>query len=356
MSKNVNPWVLRGLIIAVLATVALLWVLAKPLPETPLPTPTPTRTRIPTPALSADRTSEVEGDTSTHTPKPSPTPTATPTFTPNPTDTSTPTAALTATPEGPTAIPTTEVVEAPVVRPSVELAGRVEPHTYFSRITGQEEPYRIYLPPGYDTSGQQYPALYLFHGWPYDESHWDNLGVDEIADAAIQAGTLPPFIIVLPGADPDGIFVNTAGGEYSFEGQVVVDLIPHIDATYRTLTTREGRAVGGISRGAVWSLEIGFRHADMFAAVGGHSPALKYNQAPDAYDPFNLLGQPRVAELRIYLDAGDADWALVGTQSLHEALDAQGIPNQFVVHSGGHSDGLWAANVGEYLGFYAAGW
>ena len=214
----------------------------------------------------------------------------------------------------------------------------------------------VYLPPDYDTSGRNYPVLYLFHGWPYDESHWDNLGVDETADAAIQAGTLPLFIIVLPGADPDGIFINTAGGEYSFEGQVVVDLIPHIDATYRTLTTREGRAVGGISRGGVWSLEIALRHADMFGAVGGHSPALKVNNAPDAYDPFKLLDQPRVSELRIYLDAGDTDWALEGTQALHEALDAKGISNQFAVHSGSHSDGLWAASVGEYLAFYAAGW
>jgi enterochelin esterase-like enzyme len=336
MPKNVNPWVLRGLIIVALAAIVMLWVLAKPLPETTLPTPTPTRTRIPTSA-----------PTDQPTPTSTPAPTATPTFTPAPTQTPTP---------APTAIPTIEIVEAPVVRPGVELAGRVEQHVYFSRITGQEEPYRIYLPPDYDTSGRQYPALYLFHGWPYDESHWDNLGVDETADAAIQAGTLPPFIIVLPGADPDGIFVNTAGGEYSFEGQVVADLVPHIDATYRTLPTREGRAVGGISRGGVWSLEIGFRHADMFAAVGGHSPALKYNQAPDVYDPFNLLDQPRVSELRIYLDAGDTDWALPGTQALHEALDAKGIPNQFIVHSGGHSDGLWAANIGEYLSFYAAGW
>ena len=339
--RRLNPWVLRGLAVAVLSVIVILWMLTKPLPETSLPTPTPTRTRIPT-----------------RTPTPSSTPTPTSTFTPLPTSppTLTPTLTPTVIPEGPTPIPTTEIIEAPVVHPGVALAGRVEQHTYFSRITGVEEPYRIYLPPDYDTSGRRYPVLYLFHGWPYDESHWDNLGIDETADAAIQAGTLPPFIVVLPGAAPDGIFVNTAGGGYSFEGQVVVDLIPHIDATYHTQATREGRAVGGISRGGVWSLEIGFRHADMFAAVGGHSPALKYNQAPDVYNPFNLLDQPRVAELRIYLDAGDTDWALEGTQALHEALTAKGIANQFVVHSGGHSDGLWAANLGEYLSFYAAGW
>lgn len=242
------------------------------------------------------------------------------------------------------------------MHPDAVLAGRVEQHTYVSRVTGQEEPYRIYLPPGYDSTERSYPVLYLIHGLPYDESHWDNLGADDVADANIQAGALPPFLIVMPGAAPDSIFVTTAGGEYSLEGQMISDLIPHIDATYRTRPTRDGRAIGGISRGGVWSLEIGFRHTDMFAAAGGHSPALKYNQAPQAYDPFYLLDQPGVAELRIYLDAGDTDWALEDTQVLHEALDGKGIPNQFVVHAGGHADGLWGANMGEYLAFYAAEW
>jgi len=231
----------------------------------------------------------------------------------------------------------------------------VEQHAYFSHTTGDEQPYRIYLPPCYDQTDRRYPVLYLLHGWPYDESHWDNLGADEAADAGIGAGTLPPFIIVLPGGT-ERLFINTCGGDGSFEGQIVNDLIPYVDGTYRTRTGREGRAIGGVSRGGVWALEIGFRHPDLFAAVGAHSPALSVNLAPPAYDPFYLLRGPGVAALRIYLDAGDADWAREGTQALHEALDEQGIAHEFIVHPGGHENGLWAANVTKYLAFYAAGW
>jgi enterochelin esterase-like enzyme len=232
----------------------------------------------------------------------------------------------------------------------------VEQRTYPSQTTEREEPYRIYLPPDYDQTGERYPVLYLLHGWPYDESHWDSLGADEAADASIQEGALPPFIIVMPGADPEGLYIDTSGGDHSFEGQVVSDLIPHVDGTYRTWAERAGRAIGGISRGGVWSLEIGFRNAELFAAVGGHSPALSLNLASPTYDPFHLLGEPGVATLRIYLDAGDADWALESTQALHEALDGQEIAHEFVVHAGSHEDGLWAAHVAEYLAFYAAGW
>jgi len=343
MRRPAVAWVLRVTAVIVLALFVALCVLARPLPETPPPTPTPTRTSTPTPKPTATPTTVL-----TATPLPTATPTAAPTQTPTPTSTPMP------TPDPGTS--ETTIIEAPVVQPDVQLAGRVELHTYPSQVTGREEPYRVYLPPDYDNGDQRFPVLYLFHGYPYDESHWDNLGVDEVADAAIQAGTLSPFIIVLPGADPDGIYVTTAGGEGSFEAQVINDLIPHIDATYRTWAAREGRAVGGISRGGVWSLEIAFRHADTFAIAGGHSPALSKNMAPTVYDPFYLLQHPAVAGLRIYLDAGDTDWAMPTTQALHEALKERSISSQFAVHAGGHADGLWAANLGEYLAFYASEW
>ena len=226
---------------------------------------------------------------------------------------------------------------------------------YFSQTAGDEQPYRIYLPPCYGQTSRHYPVLYLLHGWPYDEAHWDNLGGDEATDAGITAGTLPPFIIVLPGGS-ERLYVNTSGGDHSFEGQIVNDLIPHVDETYRTWANREGRAIGGISRGGVWALEIGFSHPDLFAIVGAHSPALSVNLAPQSYNPFYLLGEPGVKMLHIYLDAGDADWARKSTQALHETLDERDIAHEFVVHPGGHENRLWETNMAEYLAFYAAGW
>jgi len=222
-------------------------------------------------------------------------------------------------------------------------------------VSGVEEAYRIYLPPDYDQSERRYPVLYLLHGWPFDDGHWDNLGADEAADQAIVAGVLPPFIIVMPRAS-EALYIRTSGGDYSFEAQVVNELLPHIDATYRTWPLRESRAIGGISRGGVWALEIAMMHPDLFAIVGAHSPALSVNMAPPPYDPFRLLANPGVVDLRIYLDAGDADWARAKTQALHDALDLQAIPNTFVVHPGRHDNALWASSIGEYLAFYAAQW
>ncbi len=344
----------RGLLVVVLAVMIGLVLLVHPLPEPPASPP-------PGDPVEPAGSDALEGGTAatavasptlapTDTPLPTPEPTARPTTAPSPTPTVPPTELPPATPTAtPEPAPSPTATRAP-------LAGRVEQGTYQSALTGRAERYRVYVPPGYDETDRRYPVLYLLHGWPYDESHWDHLGVDEAADAGMVNGTLSPFIIILPGADAGGLYVRTSGGPGSFEEQLVSELLPHVDATFRTLQTREARAIGGISRGGVWALEIAFTHPDAFGILGTHSPALAANQAPPAYDPFILLHEPGVESLRIYLSAGDQDWAREATQELHQALNERGIPSQLAVHPGAHADELWAAHVSEYLSFYAAGW
>lgn len=285
----------------------------------------------------------------TVTPPPSPEPTHTTTAMPSPAPTLAPT-------ETPVPTPTLTIAPPDPADVTGPLAGRVEQGTYESGITGRTESYRVYLPPGYDESDQRYPTLYLFHGWPYDETHWADLGIERSADAGIREGILSPFIIVLPRANSNGLFVNSSGGPNSFEAQFVNELVPHIDLVYRTIQARDARAIGGISRGGVWSLQIGFTHPDMFGVVGAHSSALAVNRAPPVHDPLVLVGEPGVEHLRIYLSAGDEDWALTATWQLHEALGERGIRCEYSVHPGAHVDALWAQHIPEYLTFYTADW
>lgn len=232
----------------------------------------------------------------------------------------------------------------------------MENGSYFSHILGRDMTYRIYLPPCYDPSNGPYPVLYLLHGYPYNERHWDQLGVDEVADNGIRSGAYPPFIIVMPSGDTEGIYISTSGGDYSVEGLVVNELIPHIDLTHPTWAAREGRAIGGISRGAVWSLEIGFHNPDTFSIVGAHSAALAVNYPHPVYDPLVLAKDPAVQRLRIYLDAGDEDWARGGVQELHQVLEEHGVPHEYVVGEGDHVNDYWSRMLPAYLAFYTAEW
>ena len=357
MRRRVASWALRGVAIVALAAIVGLWAMARPAIA---PTGTTAATDTPSSSPTLTDTARAAADeevASTPTPKRTATPSATPTQPQSPLP-----------PPTPSVVPTPSVTETiaadasatitvtPTPTPArTQLAGRIELQSYTSQVTGATETYSIYLPPQYDRTDRRFPVLYLLHGWPSAYGNWDTIGADELADGMISGGALPPFLIVMPQAT-ERLYVYTAGGATSFEAQLINDLIPNVDATYRTWAARDGRALGGISRGGVWALEIGFIHADTFATIGAHSPALSKNSAPAAYDPFNLLNRQGVETLRIYLDAGDVDWAYKDTRSLHEAMDAQGLAHIFVVHPGGHANALWSASLGEYLAFYSYGW
>lgn len=240
--------------------------------------------------------------------------------------------------------------------PCGEAHGDIEMGQFYSRIIGQDQAYRVYLPPCYQASERRYPVLYMLHGYPFDDQHWDDIGIDEAADVGIVGGELPPFIIAMPAADNEGTYIKTSGGPGSFEAVLLEEFIPFVESTYRAWGSQEGRAVGGMSRGGVWSLEIAFRNPDRFAAVGGHSAALNVNQAGQAYDPLFIASDPAIRSLRIYLDTGRDDWVLPGMEELHEALTASGVSHEYHVFEGFHDDQYWSAHVGDYLAFYAAEW
>jgi enterochelin esterase-like enzyme len=273
---------------------------------------------------------------------PSPTSTLPPTWTPIPEATSTP-----------------EPIPTPSPTPGcAEAAGYVDTDQFPSAILppGQAV-YAVYFPPCYDTR-VRYPVAYLMHGSPnFDERHWLDLGLPAALDRAIIARRVPPFVAVLPRGDANGIYSNTSGGNGSWEQVIVEELIPYIDTVYNTLGTKEGRAIGGISRGAVWALEIAFRNPDLFSAVGGHSSALSVNLAPPVFDPIAIAQTEQASglrRLRVLLDSGDTDWSLQGTAELHALLDQRSIPNTFLVGRGAHVADYWASQMDAYVNFYGS--
>jgi enterochelin esterase-like enzyme len=134
------------------------------------------------------------------------------------------------------------------------------------------------------------------------------------------------------------------------------DLIPFIETTYCVWPEGNGRAIGGLSRGGYWALEIAFRHPAQFASVGGHSASLLDIAAgPDLNPQYTGLTH-NLDNLRIYLDMGENDGGIGNTRKLHEDLTAQEIPHTWVLNPGGHDNAYWMAHLNDYLNWYGAGW
>ncbi|HET9590020.1 MAG TPA: alpha/beta hydrolase-fold protein, partial [Anaerolineales bacterium] len=119
--------------------------------------------------------------------------------------------------------------------------------------TDPPQEFLIYLPPCYDANtDKRYPVLYLLHGQTYRADQWIRLGAVEVLDDLILSGESIPFIVVFP----DDRYWNLAAGA-GFGERLVDKLVPYSDLTYRTLPERDQRAIGGLSRGAGWALQLG---------------------------------------------------------------------------------------------------
>jgi enterochelin esterase-like enzyme len=194
----------------------------------------------------------------------------------------------------------------------------------------------------------------MLAGNTYTDAIWDQLGLDEAAEAGIQSGQLPPFIIVMPYSGETARY--TSGGPGSYETVILEELTRYIEATYCASPDPALRALGGLSRGGYWALEIAFRHPQAFASVGGHSAALIDEYAkPDINPQYTALSQ-NLGNLRIYLDIGSEDWLRTNTLQLHADMEAAGIPHTWVLNEGLHEEAYWEQHLDEYLVWYSQPW
>lgn len=233
--------------------------------------------------------------------------------------------------------------------------GRIETGSFPSSTAGPMA-YRVYLPPCYGLDDRSYPTLYLLPGNIHTDAIWDSLGVDEVAEAGILAESWPPFLIVLP--DGGWIANNSSGGPGSYESVIMNDLIPYVEQTTCAWSDPAGRAIGGLSRGGYWALEIAFRFPDQFASVGGHSAALLDTHAWPAVNPQHTGLSQNLGDLRIYLDIGADDYVIHNIRQLHLDMETAvpPIPHTWVLNPGRHEEAYWQTHIPNYLAWYTEPW
>jgi endo-1,4-beta-xylanase len=148
----------------------------------------------------------------------------------------------------------------PALPPTVRHA------TFKSPSMGIDVGYYIYLPPGYERGSERYPVVYHLHGGrPGGESKAVRLA--SYVDKAIAAGTIKPTIYVFPNGGPVSWYDMPAMQNGLGETVFVKEVVPHIDRTYRTWGTREGRALEGYSQGGRGTTRIMFKYPELFLSV-----------------------------------------------------------------------------------------
>ena len=169
---------------------------------------------------------------------------------------------------------------------SAELAGRIDEHVITSELLKDnplgdpyERPLLVYVPPGYDDDpGRRYPAVYVIQGYTAHLGMWRNRSpyrqpFPETADAVFAHGEAPPALVVFVDAWTKyggSQFVDSPGtGRY--HSYLCDEVVPWVDARYRTLAAAPHRAITGKSSGGFGAMITPMLRPDLFGALGTHA-------------------------------------------------------------------------------------
>lgn len=171
-----------------------------------------------------------------------------------------------------------------------ELAGRLDKTTIVSELLRDnplgdpyERPLWVYTPPGYDDSAERYPAVFVIQGYSGHIGMWENREAYrqpfiETADQVFASGEAPPCIVVYVDAWTaygGSQFVDSPGtGRY--HSYLCDEVVPWVDARYRTIADRESRAISGKSSGGFGAMITPMLRPDLFGALATHAGDAQY--------------------------------------------------------------------------------
>ncbi len=253
---------------------------------------------------------------------------------------------------------------------------RVRTIAFESKLVGKTLPYSVLLPVDYDkpaARSKRYPVLYLLHGL---FGHYDNwITRTKLSDYAANYS----MIIVTPEGNDSWYTDSASVPTDKYETYVMEELIPDVQSRYRTIETRAGRAIAGLSMGGYGALKFGVKHPESFVFVGSMSGALgaaswteadlhgleaiwktlfpifgpedsATRKANDVNKLYGEVPSSRVVALPyVYLDCGTEDPLLSSSRSLAAILFERKIPHEYRELPGTHAWPYWDTQVQEVL-------
>ena len=256
------------------------------------------------------------------------------------------------------------------VRPERAEAVRVWPSavdlTFRSQALRDEIGVRVYVPPGYRVTKLRYPVVYFLHGLPASASAYRS--TDFLQRAMAELGR-DAIVVAVQGArdgEPDSEYLDSGPGR-NWETAVATEVPRFVDARYRTIAARRGRALVGLSAGGYGAMLIGLHHLNAFSVIESWSG---YFHPTDVTGKADLdLGSPAknarasahsfVGSLRstlsrdttllaFYVGAGDKRFR-GENELLDRELSAARVPHVFRVYPGAHTQALWTKHAPDWL-------
>ncbi|MDH1293325.1 alpha/beta hydrolase [Comamonas terrigena] len=245
-----------------------------------------------------------------------------------------------------------------------------------SSALGRALTYNVYLPTGYaESPNVRYPVMYLLHGNDGARNDWAVKGkMQKTVDTLVANGDIPPAIYVMPDANTNW-YVDL---KEKMETAFLQDLMPHVEKTYRTINTRNGRVIGGLSMGGYGALRMVLQYPEKFQAAALLSPAI-YNPEPPADSSarhVKVFAEPNTngaysktvwqqynypvlmdaflakgIKVPMYINSGDDDEFAIEAEAtqLYSQLRKAKQPAELRIVNGKHEWMVWETTLGDSL-------
>jgi enterochelin esterase-like enzyme len=250
--------------------------------------------------------------------------------------------------------------------PAASASQRRVDSAFASAAIGGRLHFEVYLPQGYDADSQRYPVLYVLHGLPSTAFAYTSLG---FVERALDSIGRPAIVVVPQGAragESDPEYVDRGPGD-RWAAAIATELPRVVDARFRTIRSRAGRALIGISAGGYGAMQLTLNHLDEFSVVESWSGYF-HPTDPTGTKPLDLGSAARNAKADVHrvlptvrdrlratrtfiaFYVGRSDWRFYAeNETLNQELSEEGVPHVFRAYPGAHDQALWQRYAAPWL-------
>ncbi len=225
----------------------------------------------------------------------------------------------------------------------------------------------VIRPSSYKENNKRFPVVYLLHGAFGSYANW----VLKVSHIQQLADEFQLMIVCPDGGYTSWYFDSPVDSSFRFETFVGTEVPNYIDANYKTIANRNGRAITGLSMGGHGGIFLGFRHADLYSACGSTSGALHVSVITQGYgvekrlgdtalnrkywhdwSALNVIEQYPKDSLDIIIDCGTEDRVLPMNRAVHEKMLKLKIPHDYTERPGEHNWAYWNKSIDYQLLFF----
>lgn len=225
----------------------------------------------------------------------------------------------------------------------------------------------VITPDDYKKSNKKFPVVYLLHGYSGNYGSW----AKDFKDLARQVDQYGFIVIGVDGNFSSWYFDSPIDPTFKYETYVIKELVPFVDKNYKTIASREGRAISGLSMGGHGALYLSFKHQDVFGAAGSMSGGVDIRPFPENWDikkrlgiltefpenwekntVTNMLELVKDNKLKMIIDCGVDDFFMDVNRELHNKMLALKINHDYIERPGKHNIEYWENSLKFQLLFF----